>query len=75
MCGCRVDHEIKGQGIYAYVVLAEGTKATPELKKKLNEVVKSQIGSFAVPDTIHWAPGQSCMTHDDSSCHASQAGM
>jgi hypothetical protein len=40
------------------VVLAEGTKATPELKKKLNEVVRNQIGSFAVPDTIHWAPGE-----------------
>jgi len=55
----RVDHNIKGQGIYAYVVLAEGTKATPELKKKLNDVVRNQIGSFAVPDTIHWAPGKS----------------
>ncbi len=54
----RVDHNIKGQGIYAYVVLAEGTKATPELKKKLNDVVRNQIGSFAVPDTIHWAPGR-----------------
>ena len=52
-----MDHNIKGQGIYAYVVLAEGTKATPELKKKLKEVVKNQIGAFAVPDTIHWAPG------------------
>jgi len=55
----RVDHNIKGQGIYAYVVLAQGTKATPELKKKLNDVVRNQIGSFAVPDTIHWAPGKS----------------
>ena len=55
---CRVDHNIKGQGIYAYVVLAKGTKATPELKKKLNDVVRNQIGSFAVPDTIHWAPGR-----------------
>ncbi len=55
----RVDHNIKGQGIYAYVVLAKGTKATPELKKKLNDVVRNQIGSFAVPDTIHWAPGES----------------
>ncbi len=54
----RVDHNIKGQGIYAYVVLAQGTKATPELKKKLNDVVRNQIGSFAVPDTIHWAPGR-----------------
>ncbi|KAL0052399.1 hypothetical protein WJX82_001519 [Trebouxia sp. C0006] len=54
---CGVDHNIKGQGIYAYVVLAQGTEATPELKKKLNDVVRNQIGSFAVPDTIHWAPG------------------
>ena len=54
----RVDHEIKGQGIYAYVTLAQGTKPSPELKKKLNEVVRNQIGSFAVPDVIHWAPGE-----------------
>ena len=54
---CRVDHNIKGQGIYAYVVLAEGTKPSADLKKKLNDVVRNQIGSFAVPDTIHWAPG------------------
>ena len=53
-----MEHNIKGQGIYAYVVLAQGTKATPELKKKLNDVVRNQIGSFAVPDTIHWAPGR-----------------
>ena len=58
---CRVDHNIKGQGIYAYVVLAEGTKPSPELKKKLSDVVRNQIGSFAVPDTIHWAPGNACM--------------
>lgn len=56
-CQCRVDHNIKGQGIYAYVVLAEGTKPSAEMKKKLNDVVRNQIGSFAVPDTIHWAPG------------------
>ena len=52
-----MDHNIKGQGIYAYVVLAEGTKPSAELKKKLNDVVRNQIGSFAVPETIHWAPG------------------
>lgn len=57
VAGHRVDHNIKGQGIYAYVVLAEGTKPSAELKKKLNDVVRNQIGSFAVPDTIHWAPG------------------
>lgn len=58
LLACRVDHEIKGQGIYAYVTLAQGTKPSPELKKKLNEVVRNQIGSFAVPDVIHWAPGE-----------------
>lgn len=57
IAGCRVDHNIKGQGIYAYVVLAEGTKPSAEMKKKLNNVVRNQIGSFAVPETIHWAPG------------------
>ena len=55
----RVEHNIKGQGIYAYVVLADGTKPSAEMKKKLNDVVKNQIGSFAVPETIHWAPGDS----------------
>ena len=63
---CRIDHEIKGQAIYAYVVLAEGTKPSPDLKKKLNDVVRNQIGSFAVPETIHWAPGMPQLSHNHS---------
>ncbi|KAK9823166.1 hypothetical protein WJX72_000770 [[Myrmecia] bisecta] len=51
------DHPIKGQGIYAYVVLADGTSASPEVKKALVATVRSQIGAFAAPDSIHFAPG------------------
>ena len=53
IAGYRVDHNIKGQGIYAYVVLAEGTKPSAELKKKLDDVAKNQVGSSAVPTYPH----------------------
>jgi acetyl-CoA synthetase len=52
-------HPIKGQGIYAYVILASdyaGTKAS-ELEGGLKEQVRHAIGGFAVPDVIHIAPG------------------
>jgi acetyl-CoA synthetase len=52
-------HPIKGQGIYAYVILAAdyaGTKAS-ELEGGLKEQVRHAIGGFAVPDIIHIAPG------------------
>lgn len=52
-----IDHDIKGQGIYAYVVVMEGTTAGPDLKKILRETVRKEIGSFAAPDVIHWAKG------------------
>lgn len=51
------DHPIKGQGIYAYVTLMEGTPYTEEIRKGLVASVRSQIGPFAAPDIIHWAPG------------------
>ena len=47
---------MKGQSIYAYVVLASGNEPSDALKKALAQVVRQQIGAFAVPDTIHWAP-------------------
>ena len=50
-------HEIKGQGIYAYVTLMEGDIQSDELKKELILFVRKEIGPIAAPDIIHWAPG------------------
>ena len=50
-------HDIKGQGIYAYVTLNSGEEYTDELKKALRSHVRSAIGPIAQPDVIHWAPG------------------
>jgi acetyl-CoA synthetase len=50
-------HEIKGQGIYAYVTLIGGEEYTDELKKELVKHVRHEIGPIAAPDVIHWAPG------------------
>ena len=50
-------HDIKGQGIYAYVTLMEGQEYTEELKKELISFVRKEIGPIAAPDIIHWAPG------------------
>jgi acetyl-CoA synthetase len=50
-------HEIKGQGIYAYVTLMAGTEGTEELRKELIGLVRSEIGPIASPDVIQWAPG------------------
>ena len=50
-------HEIKGQGIYAYVTLKVGYEYTEDLKKELVKQVRSEIGPIAAPDVIHWAPG------------------
>ena len=49
-------HDIKGQGIYAYVTLMTGEKYTDELKNDLKNWVRSVIGPIATPDIIHWAP-------------------
>jgi len=50
-------HQIKGQGIYAYVTLKVGEEYTDELKKGLLVHVRKVIGPIATPDVIHWAPG------------------
>lgn len=50
------DHPVKGQGIYAYVSLMEGTEPSEALRKALVGEVRSNIGAFAAPDIIHWAP-------------------
>jgi len=50
-------HDIKGQGIYAYVTLMKGISATEDLKKELVQHVRKEIGPIASPDIIQWAPG------------------
>ena len=50
-------HEIKGQGIYAYVTLTAGEQPSDDLRKELVKWVRSEIGPIASPDLIQWAPG------------------
>jgi acetyl-CoA synthetase len=50
-------HDIKGQGIYAYVTLMTGEAATDELRKELVNWVRKEIGPIASPDLIQFAPG------------------
>ena len=51
------EHEIKGQGIYCYVTLMNGTSPTEDLKSNLIQLVAKEIGPIAKPDIIQWAPG------------------
>jgi acetyl-CoA synthetase len=50
-------HDLKGQGIYAYVTLMTGETASDGLRKELVDWVRRQIGPIATPDFIQWAPG------------------
>ena len=50
-------HEIKGQGIYAYVTLMQSEAPSEALRKDLVKWVRTEIGPFASPDLIQWAPG------------------
>jgi acetyl-CoA synthetase len=50
-------HDIKGQGIYAYVTLMEGVDSTSELHDELIQWVRNDIGAIAKPDHLQWAPG------------------
>ena len=50
-------HDVKGQGIYAYVTLVSGKEPTEELRKELVGWVRREIGPIASPDLIQWAPG------------------
>jgi acetyl-CoA synthetase len=52
-----VPHDIKGQGIYAYVTLNAGEEPTEELRKELVQWVRKEIGPIASPDFIQWSPG------------------
>jgi acetyl-CoA synthetase len=53
--GCP--HEVKGQGIYAYVTLKSGEVPTDELRAELTKWVRREIGPIATPDFVQWAPG------------------
>ena len=50
-------HDIKGQGIYAYVTLMGGVEANDALKGELQQWVRKEIGPIAKPDLLQWAPG------------------
>ena len=50
-------HDIKGQGIYAYVTLKADTQPSDALRAELIKWVRTEIGPFAAPDVIQWAPG------------------
>lgn len=50
-------HEIKGEGIYAYVILKEGYQPSEELKKMLVGHIRTSIGPIATPDKLHFTPG------------------
>ncbi|MFA7386154.1 MAG: acetate--CoA ligase [Thiohalobacteraceae bacterium] len=50
-------HDIKGQGIYAYVTLLKGIEPSDGLRKELIALVRKEIGPIATPDIIQWAPG------------------
>ena len=51
------NHDIKGQGIYAYVTLVAGETTSEELRKELVAHVRKEIGPIATPDFVQWAPG------------------
>jgi len=50
-------HDIKGEGIYAYVTLVIGEEPRDELLAELRQWVRKQIGPIATPDMMQWAPG------------------
>lgn len=50
-------HDVKGQGIYAYVTLNSGVEASDELRQTLIKWVRTEIGPIATPDAIQFAPG------------------
>ena len=49
-------HEVKGEGIYAFVTLNAGVEYSDELRAELRQQVRTVIGPIATPDQIHWAP-------------------
>ncbi|WP_417688014.1 acetate--CoA ligase [Pseudidiomarina sp.] len=49
-------HDLKGQGIYVYLIAMSGTEVTEELTKEVREWVRKELSPIATPDFIHWAP-------------------
>lgn len=49
-------HDVKGQGIYCFVTLMQGTEETDELRQALGQMVRAEIGAIAKPDILQWAP-------------------
>ena len=49
-------HDLKGQGIYVYLIAMSGTEVTDELTKEVREWVRKELSPIATPDFIHWAP-------------------
>jgi len=49
-------HDVKGQGIYCFVTLMQGTDGTDELRQALEQMVRTEIGAIAKPDILQWAP-------------------
>lgn len=49
-------HDLKGQGIYVYLIAMAGTEVTDELTKEVREWVRKELSPIATPDFIHWAP-------------------
>ena len=50
-------HPVKGEGIYVYVTLNSGVSPSDELIGELKKLSRTEIGAFATPDVMHWAPG------------------
>jgi acetyl-CoA synthetase len=50
-------HDLKGQGIYAFVTLKTGQQPSPQLLKELHETVRHEIGPHATPDKVQFADG------------------
>ena len=49
-------HDVKGQGIYCFVTLMQGTEGTDELRQALEQMIRTEIGAIAKPDILQWAP-------------------
>ena len=51
-------HEVKGEGVYAFITLKEGfTDKLQEVERELKQIVKQKISGFAVPEVIQFTPG------------------
>ncbi|KAJ7555325.1 hypothetical protein O6H91_05G032300 [Diphasiastrum complanatum] len=52
-----IDHEVKGQGMCAFITLLHNYKPSADVKKSLEQSARTEIGAFAVPDLIYFVPG------------------